>query len=166
MVKEEYLKRGLSCLAALIFAQETQQGRHTAKSGLFLRDFPGRLVLYPLEAATCAVIFFSGDWYDAGVAAIAGFACGLVEYLLSSIGGDAKALIDVLVGTTVGAIGGLFYRFGGEQTCLPAIFLGKYRIPDTVNPCIEASLTFVPHCVSYVAFTQVYFIGSFTERLS
>ena len=45
---------------ALTFQIETKQGKHTAKSGLFLRDFPGRLVVYPLEAATCAVIFF-GD---------------------------------------------------------------------------------------------------------
>ena len=35
---------------ALIFQTETKRGRHTAKSGLFLREFPGRLVLYPLEA--------------------------------------------------------------------------------------------------------------------
>uniref|UniRef100_A0A7S2YE62 Threonine/serine exporter-like N-terminal domain-containing protein n=1 Tax=Entomoneis paludosa TaxID=265537 RepID=A0A7S2YE62_9STRA len=109
---------------ALTFAYETKHGHHTAKSGLFLRDFPGRLVLYPLEAATCAVIFFSGDWYDAGVAAVCGLAAGLVEYLLVTIGGDAKALIDVLVGTMTGIIAGLFYRFGGEKTCLPAVFLG------------------------------------------
>ena len=35
---------------ALIFQTETKLGMNTAKSGLFLRDFPGRLVLYPLEA--------------------------------------------------------------------------------------------------------------------
>lgn len=34
----------------LILQSETKKGEHTAKSGLFLRDFPGRLVLYPLEA--------------------------------------------------------------------------------------------------------------------
>jgi len=109
---------------ALTFAYETKHGQHTAKSGLFLRDFPGRLVLYPLEAATCAVIFFSGDWYDAGVAAVCGLAAGIVEYILVTIGGDAKVLIDVLVGCMTGIIGGLFYRFDGEKTCLPAVFLG------------------------------------------
>eukprot|EP00527_Entomoneis_sp_CCMP2396_P003170 CAMPEP_0198140842 /NCGR_PEP_ID=MMETSP1443-20131203/3926_1 /TAXON_ID=186043 /ORGANISM="Entomoneis sp., Strain CCMP2396" /LENGTH=680 /DNA_ID=CAMNT_0043803377 /DNA_START=151 /DNA_END=2193 /DNA_ORIENTATION=- len=109
---------------ALMFSFDTKHGKHTAKSGLFLRDFPGRLVLYPLEAATCTVIFFGGDWYDAGVAAVCGLAAGLVEYALSTIGGDAKVLIDVLVGTMTGAIGGLFYRYGGQKTCLPAIFLG------------------------------------------
>jgi hypothetical protein len=46
---------------ALIFQTETKQGKHTARSGLFLRNYPGRLILYPLEAATCTVIFFNGD---------------------------------------------------------------------------------------------------------
>jgi len=109
---------------ALIFQQETKRGEHTARSGLFLRDFPGRLVLYPLEAATCAVIFFSGDWYDAMVAAICGLVAGIVEMMLVAMGGDAKVLVDVMVGMTTGAIGGLFYRFGGQKTCLPAIFFG------------------------------------------
>jgi len=57
---------------ALIFQSDTKHGRNTAKSGLFLRDFPGRLILYPIEAATCAVIFFNGDLYDGFVAAICG----------------------------------------------------------------------------------------------
>jgi len=35
---------------ALIYQMDTKHGLNTAKSGLFLRDFPGRLVLYPLEA--------------------------------------------------------------------------------------------------------------------
>lgn len=110
---------------ALNFQSDTKHGKHTAASGLFLRDFPGRLVLYPIEAATCAVIFFSGDWYDAGIAALCGFVAGLVEYALSTIGGDAKTLIDVLVGTSTGIISGLFYRFHEEHDiCLPAIFLG------------------------------------------
>jgi len=109
---------------ALIFAKETKEGKHTAKSGRFLRQFPGRLLLYPLEAATCAVIFFGGDWYDAGVAAACGAAAGLVDYTMTSIGGQATVLIDVLVGIMTGIIGGLFYQFDGQRTCLPAIFLG------------------------------------------
>jgi hypothetical protein len=48
---------------ALIYQSETKLGKHTAKSGLFIRDFPGRLILYPAVASTCAIIFFSGDWY-------------------------------------------------------------------------------------------------------
>jgi len=109
---------------ALNFQSQTKHGKHTAASGLFLRDFPGRLVLYPFQAATCAVIFFAGDWYDAGIAALCGLVAGCVEYALSTIGGDAKTLIDVLVGTSTGAVAGLFYRYDGERTCLPAIFLG------------------------------------------
>jgi hypothetical protein len=36
---------------ALLFQLETKKGLHTAPGGLFLRNYPGRLVLYPLEAA-------------------------------------------------------------------------------------------------------------------
>jgi hypothetical protein len=119
-----YLDGHITVHQALLFQSETKHGKHTAKSGLFLRDFPGRLVLYPLEAATCAVIFFGGDWYDAGVAAVTGIATGLVEYLLTTIGGSAKGLIDISAGVTTGLIAGLFYNYGGQQTCLPAVFLG------------------------------------------
>lgn len=118
------IEKRISIHEALIFQTEAKHGIHTASSGLFLRDFPGRLVLYPLEAATCAVIFFGGDWTDAYIAAICGFAAGCIEYALSTIGGDAKVLIDICVGVSTGVIGSLFYRFGGESRCLSAIFLG------------------------------------------
>ena len=109
---------------ALIFQSETKQGLHTARSGLFLRDNPGRLVLYPLEAATCTVIFFGGDWKDASVAAVTGIAAGLVEYGLNFFGAEAVVLVDVLVGMSTGAIAGLFYRYNGEDYCISSIFLG------------------------------------------
>ena len=108
---------------ALLFQSETKLGLHTAKSGIFLRDFPGRLVLYPMVASTCAVIFFSGDWTDFGIAALCGLASGLVEMFLGKVG--AGILTDVMVGTITGIIGGLFYRYGGEDVCLSAIFLGN-----------------------------------------
>eukprot|EP00526_Cylindrotheca_closterium_P007251 CAMPEP_0113658378 /NCGR_PEP_ID=MMETSP0017_2-20120614/31678_1 /TAXON_ID=2856 /ORGANISM="Cylindrotheca closterium" /LENGTH=689 /DNA_ID=CAMNT_0000572629 /DNA_START=68 /DNA_END=2137 /DNA_ORIENTATION=+ /assembly_acc=CAM_ASM_000147 len=109
---------------ALIFQSNTKHGKHTAASGLFLRDYPGRLILYPLEAATCAVIFFGGDWTDAGVAAAAGLCAGIVEWCLVSLNNNAKILIDVLVGITTGIVGGLFYRYLETPTCLPSVFLG------------------------------------------
>lgn len=109
---------------ALLFQSETKAGLHTARSGLFLRDFPGRLILYPCLAATCAVIFFGGQWKDAGVAAICGVATGLFEYALCSIGGEAKILVDLFAGCITGVIGGLFYRFQEPTYCLSAIFLG------------------------------------------
>lgn len=108
---------------ALKFQTEVKLGLHTAKSGLFLRNYPGRLILYPLEAATCAVIFFGGNWRDAWVAAITGLVSGLIEYAFSSLGGDIKILVDITVGFSTGLIGGLFYSHV-EKNCLPAIFLG------------------------------------------
>ena len=40
---------------ALTYQTDIELGKHTAASGKFLRDHPGRLMLYPLVAATCAV---------------------------------------------------------------------------------------------------------------
>jgi len=114
----------ISVNEALIFQSEVKQNKHTARSGIFLRDFPGRLILYPGLAATCAVIFFGGSWRDAGIAALCGLSTGLLEWFLCIIGGEAKVLIDIVAGVTTGIIGGLFYRFGGESSCLSAIFLG------------------------------------------
>jgi len=107
---------------ALRFQSETAQGLHTATSGRFLRDVPGRLVLYPLVASTCAVIFFAGDWTDFYIAAICGLASGLVEWGLAKL--RFGILTDVLVGTSTGVIAGLFYRYDGRDQCLSAIFLG------------------------------------------
>jgi len=112
---------------ALNFQSDTKRGKNTAKSGKFLRDFPGRLILYPLEAASCAVIFFGGDTFDALIAAVCGLAAGLIEYLFCTLGGDAKILIDVLVGVSTGVIGGLFYIHSEnteDEVCLPAVFMG------------------------------------------
>ena len=112
---------------ALNYQDQTLEGRHTARSGLFLRDFPGRLLLYPFQAATCAVIFFGGDFLDAGIAAICGLTAGLVEWFLSKLGGqfkEFKILVDVFVGVSTGIIGGLFYHYTPEEVCLKSIFLG------------------------------------------
>ena len=140
---------------ALIFQAEVKQGLHTARSGRFLRDAPGRLVLYPLVSMTCAVIFFGGSWTDGGVAAVCGLASGLMENALSAYSdtsgaGDVKILIDVMVGFTTGVVGGLFYRFldEGSSLCLSSIFLGtlywffyvSYSVSDLL--CL-----FVPSCV-------------------
>lgn len=109
---------------ALIYQYETEQGHHTAKSGLFLRDFPGRLILYPLVASTCAVIFFNGSWIEFGIAAICGLATGLVEMLLGKFG--FGILTDTFVGTITGVIAGLFYRYGDQDNniCISSVFLG------------------------------------------
>jgi len=110
--------------AALLYQTETKQGKHTAPGGLFLRDFPGRLILYPLEAFTCAIVFFGGDWMDGGVAALTGFAAGLIEYWLSTVGDVGKIILDLAVGMSTGVISGLFYRYMGGEHCLSAIALG------------------------------------------
>jgi len=119
------IEEHISIHEALIFQSETKLGMHTARSGLFLRGGPGRLLLYPLEAATCAVIFFGGDWMDAAVAALCGLLSGIVEYVLTTLGGDAGVLVDVLVGFSTGILTGVFYRFhDDERYCVSAIFLG------------------------------------------
>mmetsp|Transcript_14344 Transcript_14344/g.20120 ORF Transcript_14344/g.20120 Transcript_14344/m.20120 type:complete len:207 (+) Transcript_14344:40-660(+) len=47
-----YLDGHMTVHQALIYQSDTKRGKHTAKSGLFIRDFPGRLLVYPLEAGT------------------------------------------------------------------------------------------------------------------
>ena len=69
------------------------------------------------------MIFFNGDWTDAGVAAVCGLASGIVDYGMDLIGGDFKILTDALVGVSTGLISGIFYEFSATH-CLPAIFLG------------------------------------------
>ena len=93
-----FLEGHITVHDALLYQGETKRGLHTAPSGLFLRNFPGRFLLYPFEASTCCVIFFGGDWRDAGVAAICGLAAGLLEFTCGRIGGIAKNVLDFLVG--------------------------------------------------------------------
>eukprot|EP00751_Fragilariopsis_kerguelensis_P031231 CAMPEP_0170918682 /NCGR_PEP_ID=MMETSP0735-20130129/8134_1 /TAXON_ID=186038 /ORGANISM="Fragilariopsis kerguelensis, Strain L26-C5" /LENGTH=644 /DNA_ID=CAMNT_0011317219 /DNA_START=45 /DNA_END=1979 /DNA_ORIENTATION=+ len=114
---------------ALIFQSETKKGLHTSRSGLFLRANPGRLLLYPFQAATCSVIFFGGDWTDCWVAAICGITAGLIEWALSSERlfanvKESKLLSDSFVGFSTGIIGGLFYKHYHNEICLSAVFLG------------------------------------------
>jgi len=109
---------------ALLFQEEAKQGKHTARSGLFIRDYPGRLIVLPAMSSTCAVIFFGGTELEAGVAALCGLVTGLIEYALLRVGGEATLLIDIAVGLATGAIGSLFYYYDGGRYCLSSIFLG------------------------------------------
>jgi len=114
---------------ALIIQLETKRGKHTARNGLLLRTNPGRLVLYPFQAATTCVIFFGGDWYDCGVAAICGLVAGIIQWILSSKSvfanvNESAILTDMFVGFSTGIIGGLFVQFYDHTFCLSGIFLG------------------------------------------
>eukprot|EP00808_Paulinella_micropora_P029702 g56736.t1 len=107
--------------AALKFQIECKQGKHTAPCGLFLREHPGRLVLYPIEAATCAVVFFNGNWRDAGVAALCGLVTGLIEANIKRFGQIGSVVLDLFVGLATGVIAGVFQRFLGPNFCLSSI---------------------------------------------
>lgn len=109
---------------ALLFQQEAKEGKHTAGTGLFIRDYPGRLIILPAMSSTCAVIFFGGTHREAGVAAICGLVTGLIEYFLVRVGGEATMLIDLAVGFITGVIGSLFYHFDGQNYCMVSIFMG------------------------------------------
>ena len=80
---------------ALTYQSHIKSGKHTARSGLFLRSHPGRLILYPMVAATCTVIFFGGDAIDAGVAAVCGLASGFIEWGMGKLGNTGKVTLDV-----------------------------------------------------------------------
>lgn len=121
-IAEALIEEQITVHEALIYQTEAKHGLHTSRIGRFLRDFPGRLVLYPFQASTIAYIFFEAKFYDMGVAAVVGLAAGLMEYALSHVGGQAKVLIDVVVGLTVGIISGLWYDY--RRFCVPSVFLG------------------------------------------
>lgn len=126
------VERDICVHDALLFQSELKQGKHTCPSGLFLRSNPGRLILYPFQAATCCVIFFEGDLQDAGVSALCGIIAGLAEWALSSKRffsnvNESKVLIDCAVGFSTGVIGGLFWNLtngSNNVLCLKAVFLG------------------------------------------
>jgi hypothetical protein len=63
------IKRHISVHEALTFQAEM---RRTDNAGLFLRDFPGQLALYPIESAICANIFYGSDWIDGYVTVLRG----------------------------------------------------------------------------------------------
>ncbi|KAL7530415.1 hypothetical protein ACHAWF_003367 [Thalassiosira exigua] len=114
----------ISVHEALVYQTEAKRGMHTATSGKFLRSPPGRLILYPAQAATCAIIFFHGKWIDMAVAAICGLAAGLLDWALArSDNRSYKMLIDLSVGFSTGLIGGAWYDYA-TRCCLPAVFLG------------------------------------------
>jgi len=116
----------LEVVQALNLQEQVLNEELTASSGKFFRNHPGRLMLYPLQASTCAIIFFGGDsWYDAVVAAITGLSAGMVEYLLNCTQSKmASTLTDVMVGLVTGIVGGLFYNNSEWEICLSSVFLG------------------------------------------
>ena len=110
---------------ALTYQSDITEGKHTAKSGLFLRDHPGRLVLYPMVAATCCMIFFGGQLKDAAVAAVCGLVSGLIEWSAGHTGTTGKFTLDVIVGIATGAIAGFVYSNMGEDICMSSILMGN-----------------------------------------
>lgn len=158
------IEEEISVHDALIFQKELKEGKHTCASGLLFRSNPGRLVLYPFQAATCCMIFFSGDLRDAGVAAVCGLVAGLIEWALSSKKvvrnvNESKILIDTLIGLSTGVIAGLFYTHlsGGEDICLRSVFLGTlYWYVENFCIAIEFVLderrvsNFSPRCLHFV----------------
>lgn len=110
---------------ALTYQTEIKEGLHTARSGIFLRTWPGRILLYPLVASTCTGIFFGGDWDDAIIAAVCGIATGVVEWTAGKLGRSGAVTMDALVGFVVGIITGFVYNradtFYSGGHCLPAV---------------------------------------------
>ncbi len=105
---------------ALQIQDDTKNGDYTATSSKFLREFPGRLVLYPWKAAMYTVVFFGGGWRDSGIAAICGILGGITEWTLKKL--DLSIVKELVVGIITGVVGGFFY-LDNPKTCLNAIFM-------------------------------------------
>jgi uncharacterized membrane protein YjjP (DUF1212 family) len=103
---------------ALTYQSDIKKGKHTAASGLFLRTYPGRFLLYPLVAATCTVIFFGGDWNDGAVAAVCGIATGLVEWGVGKVGRTGAVTMDVRFFHTYGTLCTLILPYSSRTVLL------------------------------------------------
>lgn len=113
----------LTVSEAMNYQDEVNRGEHTPWINWQLRTHYGRCVLYPLEAATCALIFFEGDYFSALIALVTGTAAGLIEAVLTKHGGEVKYATDFLVGVSIGIISMLVYAYNGPY-CFKAVFLG------------------------------------------
>ena len=115
------IDREINVHEALIFLERNKGGDFHGKISKFLREPPGRLVLYPWKAAMYSIVFFGGNFRDAGIAAICGCFGGLIEMILKKL--DLTIIKDLSVGISTGIIGGLFFYYQNEATCLRAIFM-------------------------------------------
>jgi hypothetical protein len=109
---------------ALIYQDETKSGKHTSRLGLFFRDYPTRIAIYPIEAATCAVVFFGGSWSDGLVAGLAGLVSGVLQYMLMGCGWLGGVITDVVIGASTGIIAGVYFDMVGGKACMSGIILG------------------------------------------
>ena len=108
---------------------EAKAGKHTAKTGLFYRDYPGRLVVLPAMAATCAVIFFGGTEKEAGPGGTWRVIFCFGSFLSEPFGDHSFQFFDfclrpfprgvaAICGLVTGLIEYALIRVGGEATLL------------------------------------------------
>lgn len=115
------IDRDITVHEALIFIEKNKDAEFSGRINKFLRKPPGRLILYPWKAAMYTIVFFGGDFRDAGIAAICGCFGGFIEVTLKNL--DLSIIKELTVGISTGVIGGLFFYYQDESTCLRAIFM-------------------------------------------
>jgi hypothetical protein len=116
--------RQIDVHTALIFQDDTIAGKHTSPLGLFFRNYPTRIAIYPIEAATCCVVFFGGSWNDGLVALVTGFVSGILQYGLSFAGEVGALMTDLVVGVSTGMIAGYYFDYVDGKACISGIALG------------------------------------------
>jgi hypothetical protein len=87
------------------------------------RNFPGRIPLIPLLAATGATVYFGGTWVDFGFALVTGTAAGMIHYLCA-LKPQLAGVQDLLVSILTAMISMAAVTAFPDSVCFPAQILG------------------------------------------
>lgn len=89
----------------------------------YYRDFPGRGLVIPLMAASCAGVYFEGTWPDVGFAAVCGVAGGIVAWC-GVLNNQIQAIADYLAAIFVAMISVGFVHAFPDSACFSAEVFG------------------------------------------
>lgn len=87
------------------------------------RDFPGRALVIPIMAASCATVFFGGTWYDFGFAAACGLAAGIVAWI-GAVYDQLTGIVDYMAAVFTAMIAVATISSFPDSACYSAQVLG------------------------------------------
>mmetsp|Transcript_37687 Transcript_37687/g.82574 ORF Transcript_37687/g.82574 Transcript_37687/m.82574 type:complete len:532 (+) Transcript_37687:96-1691(+) len=87
------------------------------------RDYPGRALVIPLMACTCATVYFNGTWLDLGFAAACGAASGIVAWI-ATMHEQLSGVMDYLAAIFTAMIATAAVTNYPDSACFSAQVLG------------------------------------------
>jgi uncharacterized membrane protein YjjP (DUF1212 family) len=101
-----------------------ESGRKFSEGEDLYRDFPGRALVLPFMACTCATVYFEGTWHDLYWSATTGLLCGLIAWGCS-VWPQLFGVMDILVAITTAMMTIAAVTAQPESTCFSAQVLGN-----------------------------------------